>query len=68
MNTEDEYLEELIRRDNTISFIKQRLEETSEKLEAEKKLVQEKDNLILGLAKTLKENNVPIEIIMGKTN
>lgn len=75
MNTEDEYLAELIRRDNTISFIKQRLEETSEKLEAEKRLVQEKDKvleekdkLILDLAKTLKENNVPIEFIMEKTN
>ena len=33
MYAEDEYLAELIRRDNTISFIKQKLDETSEQLE-----------------------------------
>ena len=44
------------------------MEKTSEKLEAEKRLVQEKDKLILDLAKTLKESNIPIEVIMEKTN
>ncbi|MCF6242803.1 MAG: hypothetical protein L3J74_15855 [Bacteroidales bacterium] len=102
MNAEDEYLAELIRRDNTISFIKQELEKTSEqlektseelektseelektseelektseelektalKLEQERKLKEEQQKIIYDLAKTLKENGVPVEVIMQKT-
>ncbi len=41
MNAEDEYLAELIRRDNEISYFKQELEKTSEKLEKEKQRAEE---------------------------
>ena len=95
MNAEDEYLTELIKRDNTISFFKQELEKTSEKLEKaseelektseelektseelektseelekERKLKEHQKQIIVELAKTLKETGVPIEIIMQKT-
>ena len=82
MNAEDEYLSELIKRDNKISFFKQKLEQTTQilqekdkKLEQTTQILQEKDKklekqqkIILELAKTLKESNVPIDIIMKKTN
>ncbi len=109
MNAEDEYLTELIKRDNTISFFKQELEKTSEELEKtseelektseelektseelektseelektseelektseelekERKLKERQKQIIIELAKTLKETGVSIEIIMQKT-
>ncbi len=88
MNAEDEYLTELIKRDNTISFFKQKLEKTSgklekaseelektseelektsEELEKERKLKEHQKQIIVELAKTLKETGVPIEIIIQKT-
>ncbi len=81
MNAEDEYLAELIRRDNTISFIKQELEKTSEELEKtseelektseelenERKLRAQQQKIIYDLAKTLKDSGVATEIIMQKT-
>ncbi len=81
MNAEDEYLTELIKRDNTISFFKQelektseelekiseKLEKTSEELEKERKLKEHQKQIIVELAKTLKETGVSIEIIMQKT-
>jgi len=75
MNTEDEYLAELIKRDNTISFIKLQLEKTSEKLEEKDRILEEKDKVLeenkkrlLELAKMLKENGFPMEVIIEKTN
>ncbi len=74
MNAEDEYLAELIKRDNEISYFKQKLEKTSEELEKEMILRKEKDKalgekekMIIDLAKMLKENNVSIERIIEKT-
>lgn len=74
MNAEDEYLSVLIKRDNVISYIKHELSKTSKQLAQEReiskekdKALDEKDKLIYDLAKTLKENNVPVEIIMEKT-
>ena len=64
MNAEDEYLSELIKRDNTISFIKQKLvktteklENTTEKLETEKKIAKEKDKAIDEKNKAIDEKN-----------
>lgn len=75
INAEDEYLAELIKRDNEIVYFKTRLDSTTKLLEQEKEnskqkdmALNEKDKLILELAKTLKENNVPVEIIIEKTN
>ena len=81
MNAEDEYLAELIKRDNEISYFKQQLEKEiilskeKDKVLGEKdrvlgekdKALKEKHKMIIELAKTLKENNIPIEIIIEKT-
>ena len=81
MNTEDEYLAELIKRDNEISYFKLQLNNTTKLLDSatellnnEKKTSKEKDKvlgeknkMIIELAKTLKENNIAIEIIIEKT-
>lgn len=72
MYAEDEYLQALIKRDNKISFIEQ-------KLEIEKKLSKEKDKALdeekkmnkqlqLEFAKTLKEIGISTETIQQKTN
>ena len=67
MNAEDEYLAELIKRDNQISYFKQQLDNTTKELDNEKKISLEKDKMIIDLAKTLKENNISMEIIIEKT-
>ncbi len=81
MHAEDEYLAELIKRDNEISYYKGRLGEATEKLEKtagelekEKRVNQErektlleKDRLILDLAKSLKEVGFSLEQIQEKT-
>jgi len=81
MNAEDEYLAELIKRDNEISYFKQQLEKTSGELERtsgelertsgelekEKILRKENDKMIIDLAKTMKENNISVEVIIEKT-
>ena len=81
MNAEDEYLAELIKRDNEINYFKQQLDNTTKKLDNtakqldntmkqldnEKTLNYEKDKMIIDLAKTMKENNIPVEIILQKT-
>jgi len=68
MNIEDEYLAELIKRDNTISFFKQKLEDTEKELRLKDKALEDKDNLIYDLAKMLKEKGVPIDVIHKKTS
>jgi hypothetical protein len=82
MNAEDEYLAELIKRDNVISFYKQQLgkktkaldekdkalNEKNKALDEKDKALNEKDKVIYELAKTLKENGISIEIIIKKTN
>ena len=82
MNAEDEYLAELIKRDNEISYFKNKFEKTSEELEKtsgelekEKRIRKEKDKalgeqnkIILNLAKILKDKNVLSDIIEKKTN
>jgi len=60
MNAEDEYLKALIERDNKINYLE-------EKLENEKMLSQKKDKLLYNFAKMLKENGVPIDEILLKT-
>jgi len=74
MNAEDEYLAELIKRDNEISwFIEQlentkyQLENTNEQLETEKNINKEKDKMIFNLAKMLKDNGISINEIHLKT-
>jgi len=105
MNAEDEYLAELIKRDNEISYFKQQLDyekkinkekdkalgekdkalgekdkedkalgekdkalgEKDKVLGEKDKALGEKDKMIIELVKTLKENNIPIEIIINKT-
>jgi hypothetical protein len=67
MLIEDEYLKALIERDNTITFFKEKFEKTSKELALEKKLSQEKDNIILNFAKMLKNSGLTIEEIHQKT-
>jgi len=67
MNAEDEYLKPLIDRDNKITYLEGRLEKTSEELEKEKQLSQEKDQLIISLARMLKNNGVPANEIQSET-
>ena len=75
MNAEDEYLVELIKRDNEISFFKQKLEKTSNKLEkTSNELAEtsnelnEKNKKILKYAKTLKKNGNTTKEIQKQTN
>jgi hypothetical protein len=82
MNAEDEYLAELIKRDNEISYFKQELEKTTGELEKttgelekttgeleqEKKLRKQKDKMILDLAKTLKDSGKSTDEIQKLTN
>jgi len=56
MNAEDEYLAELIKRDNEISYFKQQFKKTSDELEKEKILRKEKDKALSKKDKTLGEN------------
>ena len=81
MLVENEYLAELIKRDNEISFLKskaeknqkkaeenqKKAEENQKKAEEKEKILKEKEKMILELAKTLKDNNISIEIIIEKT-
>jgi hypothetical protein len=74
MNAEDEYLAELIKRDNEISYFRQELEKTTVELEKERELssqkdkaLDEKDKMILDLAKTLKESGKTAEEIQKLT-
>ncbi len=68
MNAEDEYLSELIRRDNEISYFKLKYNETAKKLEQKNKALNEKDKMILDLAKTLKESGKSTDEIQKLTN
>ena len=79
MNAEDEYLAELIKRDNEISYFKQVLEKTTDKLEKkstelekEKQISKEKDKEVeffkLEFAKILKDKGTPTKEIQQKTN
>lgn len=72
---EDEILRVLIDRDNQISFFKDKADVNYKALGEEKKrsiekdkVLKEKDGIIIDLAKTLKDNGVPVEIIIQKTN
>ncbi len=74
MFAEDEYLKTLIKRDNRITYLETELEKTSEELENERllskdkdKALEDKDKVIIELAKTLKENGVLPDIIHKKT-
>lgn len=71
MHVEDEYLAELRRRANKISFFKQALEQKTEELEeAKQKAKQEaKKNkaLIQDLARMLKSTGIPVAVIAKKT-
>lgn len=81
MNAEDEYLAELVKRDNEISYFKQELEKrtgelerTTGELEQEReirkekeKALYEKDKMILDLAKTLKDSGKSTEEIQNLT-
>jgi len=67
MNAEDEYLAELIKRDNEISYFRQELEKTTIELEKERELSLQKDKMILDLAKTLKESGKTAEEIQKLT-
>lgn len=60
MHVEDEYLKELTRRANAISFYKQALEKKEEELE-------KKDSLIYHLVSMLKAAGTPIEKIIEQT-
>ena len=60
MSAEDFYLKVLKERDNKISFFKLKIREKD-------KALTEKDKVIYDLAKTMKENNIPVEIIVQKT-
>jgi hypothetical protein len=60
MFAEDEYLKTLIKRDNKITFLEELLDKKGKALE-------DKDKVIIELAKTLKENGVSIDIIHKKT-
>ncbi|MEA2043336.1 MAG: hypothetical protein U9N85_12410 [Bacteroidota bacterium] len=82
MNAEDEYLAELIKRDNEISYFKQVLEKTTGELEKttgeleherelrkqKDKVLGEKDKIIIEYAKTLKDKGKPTEEIKKLTN
>jgi hypothetical protein len=71
MYSEDEYLKALIDRDNKISYFLEQLDNTKEQLVDEQKLTRKKDKIVkklqLELAKTLKDADVPVQIIMEKT-
>jgi len=74
MHIEDEYLNELNKMHNEISWFKEQLENTMEQLETEKiislekdKALDQKDKLIYNLAKILKENGLSNEEIHSKT-
>ncbi len=82
MNAEDEYLAELTKRDNEISYFKQELEKTTGELEYERELRKKKDKalyekdkaldenkkIILGYAKTLKDSGKSTDEIQKLTN
>lgn len=72
MQIEDDYLKILIKRDNTISALEMKLEqviyEKDQVISEKDKEIEQNQNIIIELARTLKENNVPAEIIQKKTN
>lgn len=53
-NAEDEYLSELIKRDNEISYFRLKYKETTKQLELKDKVLDENKKIISELAKTLK--------------
>ena len=57
MNVEDEYLAELIKRDNEISYFKQELEKTVGELEKERELKKQKDRALSEKEKALSEKD-----------
>ena len=74
MNAEDEYLAELIKRDNEISYFKLKYNETAIELEKKDKALGEKDkalgekdNIILKYAKSLKESGNTTKEIQRQT-
>ena len=68
MNAEDEYLAELIKRDNEISYFKQELEKERKINKEKDKVLNEKDKIILKFAKSLKDNGISIIKIQEQTN
>jgi len=75
MNAEDEYLAELIKRDNEISYFKLKYTETAKELEKKDKVLVEKDKalgenkkIILAYAKTLKNSGKLTDEIQKLTN
>ncbi len=67
MQAENLYLKPLLRRDNKISQGLINKKQIEKKIKEKDKALGEKDKMITDLAKTLKENNISIEIIMEKT-
>lgn len=74
MFAEDEYLKALVERDNQIAFFKgewtrtkEELEKIAEELENERKAAIQKDQLILTMAKMLKDRGVSPEAIQQQT-
>ena len=82
MNAEDEYLAELIKRDNEISYFKLKYTETTKELEErdkvlkekdkvleeKDKVLEEKDKIIVEYAKTLKDSGKSTDEIQKLTN
>jgi hypothetical protein len=60
MFAEDEYLKALIKRDNQITWLEEGIEKRD-------RTIEEKDKIILELAKTLKDNGSPVDLIIQKT-
>ena len=68
MFAEDEYLKSLIKRDNKISLLEQRIDEKDRELEDKDKALEDKDKLIIELARTLKNIGKSPEEIQKLTN
>lgn len=66
MYVEDEYLAELRRRANKISFFQQALQQKTEELEQERQLSQQKDAVICDFARMLKSSGASVEEIEEK--
>ncbi len=67
MHVEDEYLAELIKRDNLVNFYKEKWEKGQVLILEKEQAILEKDRLILDLAKSLKEVGFSLEQIQEKT-
>jgi len=61
MFIEDEYLKALIRRDNTISFMEQKLDENKKTIEEKDKTIEEKEKTIEEKEKTIEEKEKTIK-------